>query len=95
MAQYMGIVSGGRGEASRLGHKTSGLRTQARGWRSGITVYASYDEEQDRDEFTVYHTGGSGGRAGSGYLFTLRDGMTAKEIAAELRRAARAIAKER
>lgn len=91
MAQYYGILSGGRGEATRTGHKSTGLRCEARGWHSGVKVYANYDEEHKQDTFTVYHTSGSGSGDHIGYLFTLRDDMTREDVAAELERAARAI----
>ena len=57
MAQYRGIVEGGRGSTSRLGHKTTGLTVKANGWQLGITVEASYRNGQD--VFEVYKTGGS------------------------------------
>jgi hypothetical protein len=59
MAHFRGTVQGGRSEASRLGHKTSGLTVHANGWHKGITVEASYDEASGRDVFLVYLTGGS------------------------------------
>lgn len=38
MARFRGTVAGGRGEASRLGHATTGLRTIAKGWGGKIVV---------------------------------------------------------
>ena len=57
MTQYRGVVEGGRGSVSRLGHKTSGLTVKANGWHLGITVEASYRD--GKDVFEVYKTGGS------------------------------------
>lgn len=38
MAEYMGIVRGSRGEASRLGGKASGLVTTAASWQGAVEV---------------------------------------------------------
>jgi hypothetical protein len=38
MAQFMGIVRGQRGEASRLGSKSSGLSVTAASWKGAIVV---------------------------------------------------------
>lgn len=38
MARFRGTVKGGRGEASRLGHASSGLFVKAAGWRGSVTV---------------------------------------------------------
>ena len=60
MAQYKGDLRGGKGEVSRLGHKTSGIRCWVRGWNSGIEVEGRWNEETQQDEFLVWVTGGSG-----------------------------------
>jgi len=60
MAQYKADIQGGRGEVSRLGHKTSGISSWVRGWHSGIEVRGQWDEETQQDVFFVYSTGGSG-----------------------------------
>jgi len=63
MARFRGYLqSGDRPQVTRLGHKTRGLRVDADGWNSGVTVYASVDEH-DRDVFDIYRTGGSNGGA--------------------------------
>ena len=64
MAQFYGYIKGQRGEATRLGGKSSGMIATARGWNVGGNVYISYNEEKDRDEVTLYLDGGSKG-AGS------------------------------
>lgn len=38
MAHFIGTVKGGRGEASRLGHKATGLRTVAASWQGAVRV---------------------------------------------------------
>lgn len=43
MAQFYGTVQGTRGEASRLGTRTSGIRTRACSWAGAIEVYVSED----------------------------------------------------
>lgn len=45
-------------EASRRGHKS--ITTHTRGWNTGVEVHAHVDEN-DRDVFEVYRTGGSNG----------------------------------
>lgn len=59
MAQYRGTISGRRGEASRLGDKTSGLTTECNGWDIGTRCNIEYNEEKDRDEITLTLTSGS------------------------------------
>ena len=59
MARFRGTVQGGRGEASRLGHRS--ITTDTNGWNLGVNVDggagpAGYSEE---DHFSVYATGGS------------------------------------
>jgi len=38
MAHFYGEVEGGRGEATRLGTRNSGLRTLAASWQGSVTV---------------------------------------------------------
>jgi len=61
MAQFIGTVKGSRGEASRLGGKASGLTVKANGWRIGITVHLTHNEETGKDEVAVYKTAGPSG----------------------------------
>ena len=60
MAQYRGSVSGGRGQASRLGHKTTGMTTECNGWNVGVKCVATYNDKTGKDEILVYATSGSG-----------------------------------
>jgi hypothetical protein len=47
MARFRGTVQGGRGQASRLGHKTTGLRVHANSWSGSVEVimHAVGDED--------------------------------------------------
>jgi hypothetical protein len=38
MAHFYGSVQGARGEATRLGHKSSGMRTVAASWSGSVTT---------------------------------------------------------
>lgn len=49
MAHFLGTIQGNRGEASRLGTKSSGLHAQIGSWEGGITVNLYYDEFSSRD----------------------------------------------
>jgi hypothetical protein len=61
MARFRGLVQGGRGEVSRLGHRS--ITTDANGWNLGVNVDGgAFDvgrSEIGGDHFTVYATGGS------------------------------------
>ena len=75
MAQFRGTVEGSRSQVSRLGHKTSGMITTCNGWNIGITCYARYNEEADRDEIVVTATNGSGHGGLNKHIITIHDGM--------------------
>ena len=74
MGQFRGTVTGGKGEARRIGHKNTGLRTTCQGWESGVSVVGRYDKELNKDVFFIYATGGSGTGAGDGYIGKVIDG---------------------
>ena len=38
MAAFRGLVQGGRGEASRLGHKSTGMRVEAQSWQGKVVT---------------------------------------------------------
>jgi hypothetical protein len=61
MARYIGKVQGGRGEASRIGHSTTGINASVAGWHQGCSVrmYA----KGDKDVVVAKFDGGSGGTA--------------------------------
>lgn len=71
MAQFKGTVQG----VSRLGHKTNGLTTTCNGWNIGISCYARYNKEADRDEIVVTATNGSGHGGLNKHIITVHDGM--------------------
>ena len=50
-----------RGEATRMGHKSSGISGHIRGWNIGARVECSH--EDGKDVVRVYKTSGSSGRA--------------------------------
>lgn len=55
MAHFYGTIKGGRGEASRLGHKSTGLHTVAASW-SGAVEVDLYVNEEGVDCARVYLT---------------------------------------
>lgn len=61
MAQFMAIIRGQRGEATRLGSKKSGIAASINGWHNGIKVDGKHDEKTGEDVFVVSITGGSRG----------------------------------
>ena len=58
MAQFKAEIKGNRGSVSRLGHKTTGIRSHTCGWHSGIRVEGHHDNDLG-DIFLVYQTSGS------------------------------------
>lgn len=58
MAHFRGTIQGGRGKASRLGHKTSGLRVTARSWTDGVNVELSWNDELGTDWLSIYMESG-------------------------------------
>ena len=52
MSHFYGTLKGARGEATRRGHKTTGIHTIAASWCGGIGV-SLYVDEQGRDCFRV------------------------------------------
>ena len=73
MAHFIGYVQGGRGEASRVGHKSCGLTSSANGWNSGVRVDALVDET-GQDVFNIYATTGSGFGEADGFIGRVIDG---------------------
>jgi len=61
MAQFIGKVQGNKGEATRLGTKTSGITVECNGWNSGVKVIGRVDENGN-DVFTIVITSGSNGK---------------------------------
>lgn len=67
MSHFYGTIRGGRGEATRCGHKTTGLVTNAAGYNGAVRTRIWYDEEtgQDRFRVTLVPWHGSGGESRS------------------------------
>jgi hypothetical protein len=64
MARFLGLVSGkSKTEATRLGSASSGIRTECRGWDSGVTVTGMAVGELDI--FQIYATQGSNNNSGT------------------------------
>ena len=62
MAQFRGVLQGGRGEVSRLGHKSTGLSATLASWQGAVSVRLWHDSETDTDmaEVTLQPWHGSG-----------------------------------
>ena len=62
MAHFYGTLQGNRGEASRLGTKSSGLDVVAASWEGAVRVSVSYDEQSGKDvvyvSLTPWHGSG-------------------------------------
>ena len=71
MSQFRGTVKGNRGEASRLGTKSSGLMVEANGWNKGIRVICNHEDNQD--VFYVWETSGSSGSSESKFIMEIVD----------------------
>jgi hypothetical protein len=61
MAQFRAVIRGQRGEASRLGSKSSGIVTHTNGWDVGVMVCAMH--RGGKDIIEIHLTGGSHHRA--------------------------------
>ena len=53
MAHFRGSVSGGRTQASRLGHKPTGLETTAASWQGAAHVRLWHDASSNTDMVVV------------------------------------------
>lgn len=60
MARFYGGVQGNKGEATRLGSKTSGLDAFVDGWDVGVHVRA-YVRPDGTDAMNIFPNGGSNG----------------------------------
>ena len=60
MAHFLGSVRGGRGEASRLGHKSTGLNTTAASYQGAVTVELSCRDGVDYAHVTLTPWKGAG-----------------------------------
>lgn len=56
MARFRGTVRGGRGEAHRLGHATTGLTARASGWNGSIQVELWVNHDNGGEDWArVWH----------------------------------------
>jgi hypothetical protein len=62
MAQFRATIQGNRGQASRLGTKSTGLVVTANGWDTGVRVELSH--RMGVDHVLIYRTGGSNNESG-------------------------------
>lgn len=53
MAHFYGSVLGNRGAATRLGGKSSGLDTEAAGWKGCIHTHIYHDDATGKDMYRV------------------------------------------
>jgi hypothetical protein len=53
MSHFYGVLQGSRGQATRCGTKNSGVETTAASWDGAIQVDLRYDEESDKNIYTV------------------------------------------
>jgi len=84
MAHFYGTLQGARGAASRLGHKSSGIRTCAASWSGAIRVEVYYNEETGKDMYRVVQTPWQG----RGVCEVLAEGEIGVERATRKRKAA-------
>ena len=59
MARFYASIQGNRGEATRMGTKTSGIGGHIRGWNVGARIEIRH--VAGKDVVQVYRTGGSNG----------------------------------
>ena len=61
MAHFRGTIQGGRGEASRLGHKSSGLSVTAASWQGKVTIWLYEKDGVDYARIALApHSNGAG-----------------------------------
>ena len=72
MAQFRAIIKGNRNSVSRLGGKKSGIRAKVNGWNLGVEVWGDVDEN-GKDFFNVFRTGGSNNIADRKLVLTVKE----------------------
>ena len=60
MSHFCGKLQGGRGEATRCGHKTSGIHTVAASWSGAIAVHVEHVDGEDIAEVRMNPWHGNG-----------------------------------
>ena len=71
MAHFRATIQGTRGEASRLGHKKSGIRASVSGWDSGVYVVGRLSPMHGEDVFSIWATSGSNGGKSDVFIGTV------------------------
>jgi hypothetical protein len=61
MSHFYSSCEGGRGAATRSGHKTTGISAYAQGKHCGIRIHGHYDPETGQDVFQINIYGGQYG----------------------------------
>jgi hypothetical protein len=56
MSHYYSSCVGGRGKATRAGHKTTGIRAMARCHELSVYVTGAHDPETQEDTFSIHLT---------------------------------------
>ena len=76
MAHFYANIQGNRGEATRMGTKSSGISGHIRGWDIGCKTHCSFNTKTKQDEVSIHVTTGSNGHGFSLFLgrFSLKDG---------------------
>ena len=82
MAQFYASIQGNRGEATRMGTKSSGIYGHIRGWDIGAEINMMYDEKTDSDICQITVTGGSNapGKIVQMFEFRIQDGTIYKHF---------------
>ena len=63
MAQFFGCVKGSRGEATRLGDRSSGIVTSTKSWQGQVNVRMWHDARSGKDYVSVILEEHGGGRS--------------------------------
>jgi hypothetical protein len=82
VAHFRGVVRGARSEASRLGHKGTGVTVVAQSWEGEIAVELWHDEAKGCDRFAVLlrPNGANGGvKLAGGSIRDAIDGALSRE----------------
>ena len=74
MSHFYSRIQGSKGEATRCGTKSSGIRAEATGWNVGTVASLRYDATLDKDVVQIYLTHGSNGARSQLLAEFCRDG---------------------
>lgn len=71
MARFIATIKGARGQASRIGHATSGIHSHTTGWELGVKVEGHAAGPGGTDVFAIYATSGSNGGSRPEHIATI------------------------